>query len=80
MVDPQGLEVDRHLPIPHIFDDLYSFLQLLTILGLHRKKSQVLPSDLLALPWRAALATSVRAGPARFRLPGRSAWRPDVTG
>ena len=26
MVDPQELEVDRHLPIPHIYDDLYSFL------------------------------------------------------
>ena len=80
MVDPHDSRIDRHLPIPQIYDDLYSFLHCSPFLVFTEKKSQVLPSDLLALPWRAALATSVRAGRARFRLPGRRAWRPDATG
>ena len=25
MVDPQESRIDRHLPIPHIYDDLYHF-------------------------------------------------------
>ena len=56
MVDPQESRIDRHLPIPQIYDDLYSFLHCSPFLVFTEKKVKSCRQTCWrchgVLPWR----------------------------